>query len=583
MTDNIDFNVSVQELEIDGDEKVKGIQIQFKSINLNWFIHSHKNIWRNSFIHTPEEKEDKLPSKLNIVDSLNPIWLISDEKRNKRIMKVFSWCGIDKEEVTGIVSEIKEFVLLHGIQEIDIADPYACEKMVHEADIDYDNPLWFMIDKKFSPKAVARRVIELFLKQEHRIKTIKETKEILIFNGGIYVNGEDEVERTVRDLLGHRASIHYVNEVNGEIRSSTLTLLSDFNPGHCINLLNGVYDIPMKTFRDGDEGIYDEPDMLFTYKLQVHYDPDATCPEIEKFFEWALPDEIHREQVYEEFAYAFAPGYPIQKMFMWYGAGRNGKGVAAGLLRNIIGGENISGWSVFNLENNNSFCQADMVTKKYNICGDLPSIKVPFDFIKAATGNDIIPIKPIWKEPYNTINACKMLFMMNNMIVISDFSDGALSRIITTVWGVQINEKDVDPHLLEKLTTNSEISGFFNLLTDSYDNLMERRHFIFNPSTEDTEALLSELRGEDAVLFITEKCVTGKDLKYDRKMMYDDYKEWHESRRTKPKGKKIFNSFMRKFGFKDIPYGPIRVWTGIGKMKEEEMIKIKLNRNGKKV
>ena len=573
--ENTDFAVTIEKLEIGDDEKnVDAIQIAFKSLDLNWLIYSHLGQWVNHFFHTPTDDGDKIPRELTTYSMSVPMWMVPDPKFDKHIKKVFNWCGLDNGAGDNIKNAVSGIIASNALMDkidipIESLDKYAYEKLEMDAEIDYENPLWFMINKKFSGKAVADRVIEIFKEQKHFIKTIKETKVILIFHEGMYVSGEDEVERLIRDLLKHSATNHFVKETISEIKSATLTLLSDFNPGDCINMQNGVYKIHLKTFYNGTDGIYDEQEMLFTYKSPVHYDPDAICPGIDKFFKWALPDEIQRMQVYEEFAYGFAPGFPIQRMFLYWGTGANGKGVAVTILRHIIGAENISGWSVYNLENNNDYCQANMVTKKFNICGDMPSQSVPFDFIKAASGGDIIPVRQIREPAYNTINSCKMLFMVNNMPEISDFSDGALRRIIPTLWNSHVTGTGIDPHLSEKLTTPEELSGFFNVLMDSYDVLMERGHFIFNPTIEETEATLSELRGEEEKEFIRECCVINPNSRYDRKAMYEDYCNWHATRQTKPKTKKIFNGFIRSFGYNHIKYGGSIVWTGIGKLNTE--------------
>lgn len=571
------------------NETVNGIQINLPH-DLIWFVYYRNKMWCNSFIHTPEDNEDKLPSNMGLVESKEPIWSIRDEARNKKINRALNWCGIElnKEDLENTIMDISNHILINGfLDKIDNPlskddDIYDCERMVCDADINYNDPEWFLVDgKRFNIKAVSDKVIQDFKDANKSIKTIKETKEILIFHEGVYINGEYEVERFIRDLIGNHITIQRVLEVKKSIRSYTTILLEKFNPGHCINLLNGVYEIPVKTFREADEGIYNQPEMMFTYKLNVQYDVNARCPQIEDFFHWALPDDIQRQQVYEEFSYAFAPGFPIQKLFLWYGNGKNGKGVATGILRAVIGGQNISGWSVFNLENDRGYSQADMVKHKYNICGDMPSTKTPFDFVKAATGNDTIPIREIFKAPYNTINSCKILFTMNNIMKLSDFSDGALRRIIMTVWENQVDDKNIDPHLLNKLTTENEISGFFNLLVDTYDRLMERRHFIYNPTTEETEATLQELRGSDVELFIAEKCIRSPELKYERGVMYEDYKMWHENRKAIPKGRNIFNSFMRKLGYKDIRFSSARVWTGVGRPQKPNNININFGK-GKK-
>lgn len=565
-----DFSLSVEELEIGTDETVTGIQVDLPSLDLKWFIHSDDNGWHSTFIHNPDDITDKLSPALSDIVSSQPFWMVFDKKRNNNTIKALLKCGLPQECGQEALNVVSSTIFANALMEKisiseNIKDDYIVERMVYDAEVDYSNPIWFMVDKKFSAKAVAIRVAELFKKDGHPIKTIDETKVIHMFHNGMYVNGEDAAERMIRDLIGHFVTISRVKEVAAQIRSYTLTSLTKFDPGNAINMQNGVYRIDVKTFYEAEEGIYDEPDMLFTYKMPVHYDPDATCPEIEKFFNQVMPNDIQREQIYEEFAYSFVPEYPIQKMFMWLGDGGTGKGTAVRIFEAIVGREFVSGWSIEALEHNDEQCHYNLLDKKINICGDLPDKKVPFAWLKSASGGDVIPVKKLYAESFNTVNSCKFLFAMNNLPEFEDFSEGILRRLIITLFEVSIPDSEMDPHLTKKLTTPVELSGFFNILMDSYDNLMEREEFIYNPSRKEVQSMLNELRGEDVKLFISEMCITGKGQKYSRKVMYSDYKNWRASRQAKPKGRQRFNEAVRQLGYSETRYGDEFVWVELGK------------------
>ena len=568
---DIEYAVTVEHLKVDNQE-VKGIQIEFGELNLKWFIHSHYG-WQNSFIHTPDDDVDILPPNLASNSSPAPFWMVFDKNLNAKIMKALQGCGMSKKQAQQTISIISKSINDNGLMDkISIPSTdnrYASEKAICEEDVDYSDPVWFFVDGKYSAKAVSTRVIQLFNEQNHSIKTIKETKIIHIFHDGIYVNGEDEVERMIRDLLGHFANKQRVSEAKAHIKIMTLTLFASFNPGDFINMQNGVYKVRLKTFYDTEDGVYNDPEMMFTYKIPVYYDPDATCPAIEKFFGYVLPDRIQREQVYEEFAYTFAPGYPLQKVFMWLGDGGTGKGTANRILEAIVGREFVAGWSIEALEKNDQQCHYNLLDKKVNICGDLPDKKVPFAWLKSASGGDVIPVKALYNEAFNVVNTCKFFFVMNSLPEFDDFTEGLFRRIILTVFEVTIPEKDIDPHLIDKLTSQQELSGFFNLLMDSYDNLMERGEFIYNPSRREVESTLSELRGEDVRLFIAEKCVEGAGEKYDRKAMHIDYVEWRKSRMATPKGKIAFNAMVKKLGFNETRFASSWVWTGLGKLSSK--------------
>lgn len=581
---DIEYAVTVEHLKVDNQE-VKGIQIEFEDLNLKWFIHSHYG-WQNSFIHTPDDAADVLTPNLASNSSPAPFWMVFDKNLNGKIMKALQGCGMSKKQAQQTISTISKSINDNGLMDkISIPSTdnrYGSEKAIYEEDVDYNDPVWFFVDGKYSAKIIAARVIELFIGQNHSVRTIKETKVIHIFHDGMYINGEDEVERMIRDLLGHFATINRVNEAKAQIKIMTLTLLEKFNPGDFINMQNGVYKIRLKTFYDAEDGIYNDPEMLFTYKIPVHYDPDATCPEIEKFFGYVLPDRIQREQVYEEYSYIFAPEYPLQKIFMWLGDGGTGKGTANRILEAVVGKQFVAGWSIESLEKNDQQCHYNLLDKKVNICGDLPDKKVPFAWLKSASGGDVVPVKALYHEAFNVVNSCKFFFVMNNLPEFDDFSEGLFRRIILTVFEVTIPEKDIDPHLIYKLTSQQELSGFFNILMNSYDNLMERGEFIFNPSRREVEDTLSELRGEDVRLFIAEKCTEGANEKYDRKAMYVDYVEWRKSRQAKPKGKIAFNAMVKKLGFNETRYASVFVWTGLGKLsKGPTQVQINLEKASK--
>lgn len=562
----INYTISVEKLKVD-EIILDGIQIVIGN-ELTIFSYQSDGLWKNVFIHTPQDENMRLNFKP--IEYPEPIWL-PHEKRDKLFKKYFKGFGISEEDRTILLEQIRFTILANAIP--DNVQHIIDLNVMSGASINTDEiNYWYMIDKKFSAYMVSSLVIETFKEQEHQIKTVKETKEILIFNNGVYVNGEDEIEGMIRNQIGALCTIAFVKEVMQEIRISTLVLKEKFNPGQYINLLNGVYMINLKTFKHIDDDVYNERDMLFTYKLPVHYNSKALCPQIDAFFAWAMPDKDKREQIYEEFAYCFKKGYPIQKMFLWYGSGKNGKGTAVKILEHIIGKNNMAGWNIENLEKNFNYCQADIVGKKVNVCGELPDRRVPFDYLKAATGGDIISVREIYKKPYSVVNDTKFFFMMNKVPEFSDFTGGLMRRLIIDIWESELTSDEVDPNYVNHLVTDAEISGFFNKLMNALDELSERGYFTNNMNIEEVETILSELRGEDLDAFISERCVISHNLKYARKPLYDDYCNWCKLRHSVSKGKKVFNAFLRNRGFKTSQIAGERIWQGIALQEESKVI-----------
>ena len=199
------------------------------------------------------------------------------------------------------------------------------------------------------------------------------------------------------------------------------------NNGKYLVMQNGTYDLEQQTFK------YDEfyLDVYNTSVLQYSYEGGEA--DNTKWYNF-LNDIFNHDwdtifSLQEMFGYCFYyGGYPIQKMFIMSGGGRNGKGVIAHILEKLIGVENVSATPIDKLASNFGF--QDCYNKYVNISPERENQSfLDTTFIKSLTGGDSVTIEQKYKNSFSTKIYCKFILLTNDYISSSDQSKGFFDRL----------------------------------------------------------------------------------------------------------------------------------------------------------
>jgi putative DNA primase/helicase len=96
---------------------------------------------------------------------------------------------------------------------------------------------------------------------------------------------------------------------------------------------NGVIDLNTGRLLDPN------PDLLITQTVSVPYDPDAKCPEFDRFIQTIMKDRKQLADLLIRFlGYSLTGSTEAQKFVLLYGErGRNGKGTLIGTMRRLMG------------------------------------------------------------------------------------------------------------------------------------------------------------------------------------------------------------------------------------------------------
>ncbi len=321
-------------------------------------------------------------------------------------------------------------------------------------------------DGRFVPQRLAKELMN-----EFRFITFKDTGAICVYKDGVYHQyGEVLIREECGKRLGEEYKKTRAEEVIEFIKVSTYVERRE-EPPHLIPLKNGVFDLKSCQL------LPHSPDFMFFNNINVKYDPDASCPNIEKFLKEVTASSEDVELLYEVIAFCLYREYFIAKALMLVGEGSNGKSTFLNLIKTFLGKENTAGRSLHELENNR-FAKADLHHKLANIYADLPNKALATTgTFKMLTGRDLIHAEHKFQQGFTFENYAKLLFSANRVPEVHDDSDAFFRRWLILVFPKQFINEKADPHLLEKLTTEEELSGLLNKALTALKRLLERGCF----------------------------------------------------------------------------------------------------------
>ncbi len=208
-------------------------------------------------------------------------------------------------------------------------------------------------------------------------------------------------------------------------------------PANWIHVKNGVVDIKTGEFFSAT------PEYLFTKPIPHNFVDKTETPTIDKLFgEWVPEDKV--QLLYEIVAYCLYNGYPIHRMFILVGRGRNGKGQFRDLIVRLIGAHNRAATTIGQLISSR-FETARLYHKKLATVGETDySMISNTAIIKMLSGGDPIPMEWKNKNPTEFVNYAKLLINTNSLPQTSDRTDAYFSRCLVIEFCNQFQKgKDI--------------------------------------------------------------------------------------------------------------------------------------------
>jgi P4 family phage/plasmid primase-like protien len=199
-----------------------------------------------------------------------------------------------------------------------------------------------------------------------------------------------------------------------------------------IHTLNGIVD-----FKTGEQ-IQPSPEYFLTCPIPHKVGSADNTPTIDKIFNDWIGDR--RQILYEILAYCLVDSYPINRMFILFGSGRNGKSQFLELLTRFIGYENTTSTELEKIIDSRFEC-SKLHRKKAALIGEtnFTAIKSS-DRIKKITGHDMLTAEFKGKDPFDFTNTAKILIASNSIPETLDKTEAFHSRCIIIEFTNRFNE-----------------------------------------------------------------------------------------------------------------------------------------------
>ena len=406
---------------------------------------------------------------------------------------------------------------------------------------------------------------------ENKFLTLKDTREILFYNNGIYEFGGEILIAEKCEKIIPICTKYKVNEVTGIIQRRTFcdrkNINSDFDK---IVLENGILDLNDFTLSKHDSSFQS------TIKIPIEYNQYSRCPKFIKFLKDCLNDTKDIIIVIEEIANILTTNkINFEVSGMWIGNGANGKSTLLKVIRGIFGRENCSNVSIHALQYDR-FSKSLLNGKLVNIHSDISSKELNnLGMFKQLVSGDPVPVEKKNKDPFDMICFAKMFFSANEMPDIKDNSDGIFRRIIVTNWDNQfiagVNRiEDYDKILLE------EKNGIFNLILENYKTLLRNKGFRHRPSIADVRETIKR-ESNKLTEFVEIVLIKDSNSSMSKDKMYQAYTKYFDSKDYEKISKRAFGSNFPTYGFTDdsksIDGKTVRVWLGVKFNKEDEWVR----------
>ncbi len=368
--------------------------------------------------------------------------------------------------------------------------------------------------------------------KEFHFATTMDSEDLYAYRDGRYVlEGEAAIKEWVERKFAAKgidvsAKRTLVEEVIAGVKRRTPVRRETLNPRGKLDIRNGILDL--QTFRLAPHNPNPE---IFTVQLPVIFDDDAACPLFSRFLEETQPKPEDREVLQMLAGYCLERGNPYQVAFAMYGDGLNGKSTFLGVLREMLGPENVSAIKLQAMDTNR-FATSEMVDKLANIVADLPAqaIRDTGNF-RMATGGDNLPAERKYGRPFHFVNDAKLIFSMNAFPKVDNKESYAFwRRWVLMEWSVRI--PDPDPELPAKL--RKELDGVFMWALEGLRKL--RAHHGF-PKTDNVDRAMEtwRQRSDTVYWFSTEAvCEDAKAEPVSKDAFYEAYVAFCESKGVVP-------------------------------------------------
>lgn len=301
----------------------------------------------------------------------------------------------------------------------------------------------------------------------------------------------------------------------------------------CFVTRNAVIDL--ETVNDGSIQTFSPtPNLFTTNAVNYEFQPEANCPAWLNFLDevWGIKsDEVLTLQ--EIFGYALTDDTSQQKLFMFIGPKRSGKGTIARVAAGLIGRRNVCNPILSGLQGD--FGLEPLIGKRLAIVGDARISRradagVIVERLLSISGEDSLSINRKHKLAITTQLRTRFLLLSNELPRLSDASATLPSRVILLSFTKSFYGSE-NPKLTDELL--AELPGILLWALAGWERLKQRGHFVQPTESRELIAEMEEL-SSPVLGFVNEICQIGAGLQMPVADIFNAWKSWCKSKGRKP-------------------------------------------------
>lgn len=287
-----------------------------------------------------------------------------------------------------------------------------------------------------------------------------------------------------------------------------------------------------------------------------------------------MSDILTEEQikvVEEWIGYYFYRIYAFKKAMIFVGEGDTGKTTLLEVISNLLGKDNICYVSLHKMSSD-KFAAAHLYGKHGNLVDELSAKDISdTGSFKVATGGGSIAGEYKFGNQFSFLNFSKLTFACNKIPDVKDFDDEAyFGRWIPLRFEKPIAKKI--PNFIQRLVTEEEKSGLFNLAMLGLRRLLENGQFSYNKTAIETKLEMMK-SGSSIAGFIAERLCQKDGGEITKAHMYDAYTSYCSEKKLAVETMDMFGKkflFSVPFASEGLVYNPdkpkgarVRGWRNV--------------------
>jgi putative DNA primase/helicase len=388
--------------------------------------------------------------------------------------------------------------------------------------------------------------------KKHNFITIRDNNTLLIYKEGYYQDiARSVIAEEVKKIWKKETATHIIKEIiSAHIIPQTYIEREEVNNHPNLTCLkNGILNLETGELQPHT------PQHYFTFQLPINHNPDAICEKFETFLKEVTEDETDIYTILQLIGYCLWRDYPTAKVFVLLGAGRNGKSVLMNVIKEFLGEKNVRGMSMHQLEHDH-FSTYYLFSRHANMNPDISNKRINTSgTIKKLTGNDLLDCNVKHSDYATFRNFAKLIFAANELPSSDDSTSAWLERWIFLKFPHKFNgdpcphchvTHEVKKNLIDELTTEEELSGILNLITQALITLRNNNwDFTLSEKAKGIEKEYARL-SDTSKAFIDDMIILDENGEIEKGELYSEYAKYAKNVGDDPMTTQVFSQRLKQ-------------------------------------